>query len=244
MKIIPIRYCFILGKQRKEIFDLFIDAKNIQLIDRSSRQLPFWTELANHQCPHCLLDPVVHPYCPVASFLVDIVGRFDNVASYDQVYLKVMTTERHIIKNTTAQKGISSMLGIIFPASGCPYTRFFKPMVRFHLPLATEQDTVFRAIGMYLMGQYFLSQEGFGGDFNLRGLKEIYHNMHIINVHIAKRLRMATRTDSSLNGVILLDLFTNTFSFSIEDHMKEMGRFFEPYLSEIKKKNRASARKK
>lgn len=236
MKVIPIRYCFILGKDRQEIFDWFIDAKKIQLVDRHAKDIPPWAELKNNRCPHCPLDPAVTPYCPIASFLVDIVNRFENVASYDQVYLKIMTSDRHIIKNTTAQKGISSMLGLVFPASGCPHTAFFKPMVRFHLPLASEKDTVSRAIGMYLIGLLLMTREGRKADFNLEGLKEIYENMHIINVHIAKRLRLATRSDSSINGLILLDLFTNSFSFVLEDHLKEIKEWFEPYLSGIRQK--------
>jgi hypothetical protein len=33
-----------------------------------------------------------------------------------------------------------------------------KPMARFHLPLASEEETIYRATTMYLLAQYFLRE--------------------------------------------------------------------------------------
>ena len=228
---IAIQYRFNLGDSRCEIVDVRLDPKTFDLISAAPGELPAWTKLDFHQCPHCPLDINRYPACPVAASLVDIVKRFDNVLSHHEIDLEVIMTERHVIKHTTAQRGISSLLGLIFPTSGCPHAAFFKPMVRFHLPLATEADTIFRAIGMYLLAQYFLRKSGHDIDFELNGLKQIYKNLNLVNVKIAERLRSATKTDSSVNAVILLDVFTHAITFIIEDHLEEIRHLFKPYLS-------------
>jgi hypothetical protein len=233
MEPIDIRYRFKLDKNHDEIIDLRLDALSLELVNKAGSDLPSWTKLDFHQCPHCPLDRLIHPDCPVAASLVDVVRRFDNVMSYDKIDLEVTTMDRRVSRHTTAQKAISSLVGMLFPASGCPHTAFFKPMVRFHLPLASEEATIFRATGMYLLAQYFLCKEGQKGDFELKGLKQIYNNMHLLNVHIAERLSRATRTDSSLNAIIILDVFTHALPYVIEDHLEEIRHLFAPYLSDF-----------
>jgi hypothetical protein len=235
MNDIEIRYCFILAQDRQEVFELRLDARSLELINKPVEKLPDWARLEFHQCPHCPLQSVDHPFCPVAVSLVDVVNRFDRVISYDEVDLEVTTVERRVSQRTTAQRGISSLLGILFPTSGCPHTAFFKPMVRFHLPLATKEDTVFRVTGMYLIAQFFLKQEGNAVDFDLAGLRTLYDHMHQVNKHITERLRSASITDSSINAVILLDMFTHAVPIVIEDQLEKIRDWFSPYLSDFYK---------
>ncbi len=234
MHMINIRYVFKLDKQKIEIFDLKLDSRTLERVNTSGEKLPFWTSLDFHQCPHCPLDPLTHPVCPVAVNLVEIVERFENVLSYDELDMEVSTSVRHVSQHTTAQRGISSLLGVLFPASGCPHTAFFKPMVRFHLPLATEEETIFRASGMFLLAQYFLRKEGSVRDLNLQGLKQIYQNMNLLNMNVAERLRNAACTESSVNAIILLDVFAHTMPILIEEQLEEIRHLFAPYLSSPK----------
>lgn len=233
MNIIEIQYYFKVDKDRQEVFELQLDAKSLELVNKPIENLPEWTRLEVHQCPHCPLNPVDHPFCPVAVSLVDVVKRFDRVVSFDEIDVEVVTATRRVSQRTSAQRGISSLLGLLFPTSGCPHTAFFKPMVRFHLPMSTEEDTIFRATGMYLIAQYFLRKEGKTGDLELAGLKKIYNNMHLVNTKITERLRSASRTDSSINAVILLDVFTHAVSFVIEEQLEEIRHLFSPYLSDF-----------
>ncbi len=228
---INIRYEFKLEEQRSEIIDLYLDPLTLELVNGPDGDLPFWAQLDFHQCPHCPLDPSTNPFCPVAVCLVDVVKRFENVLSYDEIDLEVTTSARHVIQHTTAQRGISSLLGILFPASGCPHTSFFKPMVRFHLPLATEEDTIFRASGMFLLAQYFLKEKGAGSGLNLQGLTQIYNNMNILNINVADRLRNGACNESSVNAIILLDVFAHTMPFIIEEQLEEIRHLFAPYFS-------------
>jgi len=231
MDVIEIRYCFHLDKQRREVFDVRLDTRRLEAIDEPDRNLPAWTRLGFHQCSHCPLNGDTHPNCPVAVSLADVIDRFDNVVSHDEIDLEVITEARRFSQRTTAQRAIGSLLGLLFATSGCPHTDFLKPMARFHLPLASEEDTIFRAAGMYLLAQYFLRAEGKEGDLELAGLKQIYTNLHLLNTMMAERIRSATQTDSSVNAVILLDLFTNLMPYVIDDHLTEIRHLFDAYLA-------------
>ncbi len=230
MDTIDIRYCFNLGKQGCEVFDLCLDACTLKVINQSNLELPEWTKLEFHQCAHCPLNSKNHPNCLVAVSLANIVGRFNSIYSHDEIDLEVITNERCVSQHTTAQRGLSSLLGLLFATSGCPHTDFLKPMARFHLPLASDEETIFRAAGMYLLAQYFLRREGKESDLGLSGLKQIYDNLHLLNRMIAQRVRSTAQTDSSVNAVILLDMFTNLMPFVIEEHLDEIRYLFDAYL--------------
>ncbi len=232
MDIIEIRYCFKIEEHRHEIIDLRLDSQTLETVSKSHADLPAWTMIDFHQCPHCLLDAADHPNCPVAVNLVDVVERFENVVSYDKIDLEVTIADRRVSQHTTAQRGISSLLGLLFATSGCPHTSFFKPMARFHLPMATRDDTVFRAAGMYLLAQYFLKQQGQKCDFGLHGIKQIYNNLHLLNLEIIERMRSVIQKDSSVNALILLDMLTDALPSVVEDNLEKIRHLFTPYLSD------------
>ena len=58
------------------------------------------------------------------------------------------------------QMGVSSLLGVIMTTSGCPIMAQLKPMVRFHLPFASLEETIFRMVSMHLVAQYLRHQDG------------------------------------------------------------------------------------
>lgn len=228
--MIDIRYIFDLGDQRQEVFQLSIDSENMELIHEYDKEVPAWTDLQFHQCPHCPLKHNVRPKCPIALSLSFVIEQFEGVNSYDEITLKVITEERTVIEKTTAQRGISSLLGLLFATSGCPHTDFMKPMARFHLPLSSEEETIFRATGMYLLAQYYLQQSGRVSDPDFYGLGQIYQNLHIINKSIADRIRSATAADSSTNAVVLLDMLTHLMPIAIDEKVDELKYLFAAYL--------------
>lgn len=234
MDTFNISYKFNLGTHGEEKIDLQLDAQTLELIPSKKQEPPKWTDLIFHQCPHCPLDHNKHTSCPVAANISQVIWRFDKVVSYDDIDLEVTTNARLVSQRTSAQKAISSLLGLLFATSGCPHTNYMKPMARFHLPLATEEDTIFRAAGMYLLAQFFLKRAGEEADLELVGLTEIYKNLHIVNTSIAERIKSIAVTDSSTNAVIILDTFANIMPFVIEDHLDEIRHLFSAYLSEIK----------
>ncbi len=230
MNTIVTKYCFRLPDNSSEDFKLEIDPHNLELTGNVPQSLPGWTGLDFHQCPHCPLDVDKNPHCPLAANIVDIVQKFDGLISYDKIWVDVITQERRISQYTTAQKGISSMMGLVIATCGCPHTAFFKAMGRFHLPLASNEETLFRATSMYLLAQYFLKIEGRLAKLELEGLSKIYHNMQIINVAIAKRLRSTSMSDSSINAIVILDNFAKNLPYAIEKSMKDLRYLFVPFF--------------
>lgn len=159
------------------------------------------------------------------------VSRFDKIASFEVVDLSVFTETRTFLFRTSAQRALGSLLGLLIAVSGCPHTVHFRPMALFHLPLATEEETAFRAAGMYLVAQYLRKADGLSGEFGLSGLKKIYEDMKIVNRAVAARLRSAADSDSLVNAVILLDLYAKALPVMIDMKLDELRPFFSSYLS-------------
>ena len=223
-------YHLISSGAEKKVIRLEIDPGTLNRIVDHKEPLPDWTRLEAHQCSHCPLGKEEHPHCPVAGSLVGLVDHSDDFMSHDDIRMEVYMPERVIAKDTTVQRAVSSMLGLLVATSSCPHTEFMKPMARFHLPLASEEETIYRATSMYLLAQYFRRRQGQEYDMELQGLVEIYRNLAIINRAMATRLREICSRDSTVNAVVLLDLFTKTLPGTIEDSLREIKYLFAPFM--------------
>jgi hypothetical protein len=217
MDKIKVRYSFKLGQDVTETFDMKLDAKTLQLIVDLPDILPVWANLDYHRCPHCPLDIRSHPHCPLAANLVNILDRFDTLFSYNHTHLIVTTKDRMVSQVTTVQEAVGSLLGLVIAGSNCPHTVYLRPMARFHLPLASSQETIYRAVTTYLLGQYLLKKEGKEVDFELEGLKEIYQRVHLVN--------------SLLNAIVQLDIHAQNLTTGIEDALAELRGIFLPYIN-------------
>jgi hypothetical protein len=163
--------------------------------------------------------------------LHNIVARFHDTRSIDEVEVEVITEERQVKQRTALQRVIASMLDLVYPICGCPKTAFMKPLARFHLPLCSEEETIFRVTGMYLLAQYFLSRTpSRKGRIEFDGLTDIYNDLHILNTAVASRLQSATQSDSSKNAITLLDMYSTLVPLLLEDELAEMRGFFQAYL--------------
>ena len=230
MDRISIQYRFTLPDESEETFDIELNPTTLTHMGVNKAPDAFWTRLDFHQCPHCRLTVATHPHCPLSANLVAIVDRLGRLISYDKVHVEVVTRERRVSQNTTAQAGISSLMGLVIAVSECPHTDFFKPMARFHLPFANEEETVWRASATYLMAQYFLIMENRQADVDLAGLTQIYNNIETLNVAIVKRLRAASKKDSTVNALIHLDVFAKYLTPGLETSLQRLRHIFAPYL--------------
>jgi hypothetical protein len=230
LQTIDIEYRFKLPDTKEESFQLQLDPHTIEVMLPLGDDLPEWTRLEFQQCPNCPYQKDMVPHCPAAVCMVDVVRRFNGLVSYDEVEIEIITSERHVVQPTTAQQGISSMMGLLIAASGCPRSAYFKPMARFHLPLSQPEETMYRATTMYLLAQYFRKQADQDYEMGLDGLASIYRNMQIINNSLADRIRAASETDSSVNALILLDMHAKTLTYVIEDYLDELRDMFSAYF--------------
>lgn len=234
MTPVRIRYRFVLPDGRRESFDLQFDPQDFRLLNPQPAELPFWTALDCKQCENCPLKVETHPHCPVAVHLVGIIERLEKLVSYDQVRIDVVTTERTVTHETTAQQALSSLLGLIIATSGCPRTEFLRPMARFHLPFASEMETVYRSVSMYALAQLIKAGNGTPPDTSLEGLKKAYGELHRVNRGLAKRIGAATGGDPARNAVALLDAYTTLLPNAIEQALADMRPLFGALLDDAR----------
>jgi hypothetical protein len=215
-----------------ECFDLRFDPDSLDHLFKQPENPPSWTLLSNNMCPHCTLDRTKNVHCPLALCISGAVDRFHSRVSHESVLVRVTTDERTVFKRTTTQKGLSSMLGLLMPCSGCPHTRFFRPMARFHLPFSSEEETIYRSLSMFMLAKYFMATDGVHIESPLLELKAIYKNVECMNLWVARRIRSHVKADSSVNALVLLDLFAKIVSFLSDRHIETVRSWFSVYLEE------------
>lgn len=229
--VVEITYRFTLDTGQTEFFGLRFTSDTLEADWPLPPELPDWTRLSFLTCSHCPFDVETTEYCPLAARLVDVIGKLGHLISYDPLLVEVQTEERTISQRTTAQRGVSSLLGLIIPTSGCPYTAFFKPMARFHLPFSSSDETFYRAASMFMLAQYFTHDASERVDLHMTGLSRIYADMEIVNLQLVQRLKAATQADSSVNAVIILDLFAKSMPFVLEDRLEDFRHLFLPFIN-------------
>ncbi len=232
-EILIFKYKFIFSDGKEKEFTLKLDSNTMGLIKDKEENYPEWTKLSHFKCPHCPLNSFTNEYCPVAINLVDIISEFNNVPSYEKVRIEVSTNERGYFKNTDIQSGVSSLIGILMPTSGCPIMSKLKPLVRFHLPFASLEETEFKVFSMFLIAQFMRKTVGKEPDWELTELQEMYDNIKILNQNVASRIADLEAKDASINAVVVLNNFADFVTFSIEE--KDLSNFklyFKEYLNE------------
>ncbi|MDZ4861463.1 MAG: hypothetical protein SGI88_21020 [Candidatus Hydrogenedentes bacterium] len=218
------------GDKREAALSVVLDAATLLQQRRTGSPAPEWAALEVHQCKVCPLKPEDHPNCPAALSFVDILNEFGVLLSYTEVDVTVVTRERTVTSKTTVQRALSSLVGLCMATSGCPILARFKPMARFHLPLATREETMFRSVGAYLVAQYFLAQRGHTPDMQLKGLRETYDLIHDVNRGLSDRLRAIPAGDAHLNAIVILDLFAHALPYSIDEGLAEIEHMFASFI--------------
>jgi hypothetical protein len=226
-----VEYVFTFKDGKKENFHYDFNDNPFELIQKPIDNPPEWIKLGFNQCNNCSLEPNDTLYCPQAANLLPLIRTFDHVVSYEPVHLEVVTSHRTISQNTTVARGVSSLMGLLIATCGCPATRFFIPMGRFHLPLASHEETLFRASATFLLSQYFLKKDGHPSGVELDGLLKVYKEIQKVNHSMLERLRTAVQTDSAVNALILLDVYAKFALIDIDDCLDEIRYLFQPFLA-------------
>lgn len=229
---LTLRYQFDLpqGDQIQYLFEF--DGQRYQLKSRSHTEPPPWALMHCQQCRHCPYQGGSGPkHCPAAVQLARVVKDLDVLASYDDIHVHIETPERTIDGKTNAQSAISSLLGLLFASSGCPHTEFLLPMARFHLPLASPEETLWRASGSFLLAQYFKQKNNEPSE-GLEGLTRRYENLEVLNSGMAKRLRNQVDKDSCLNAIVLLDNYAKMYPMFLEKSLSNLRNLYQGYLTQ------------
>ena len=224
-----IRYGFDLPDGSKKQVELCFDPENFRLTNQVPAEPPFWTELKFSQCANCPLNGEQHPHCPSALHMAPAVESLKELVSFDTVGVTVTQAERTVHAETSAQQALSSVLGLIMATSGCPWTDRLRPMARFHLPFASEAETVYRSVCMYLLARCLKVADDSAG---FTQLKDLYENLHVVNRDMSRRLGAATKTDPARNAMALLDSYTTLLPAALESSLQDLKPLFDAWQGE------------
>lgn len=212
------KYSFTLEEGETKEIQLCLNKNTLDVIcpPVSLEKLPLWTFLEHKQCPNCPLDPNLHPHCPIAVNILTLAESFSDFVSYERAKVYVETDSRTYVKETDLQTVLSSILGIYMVTSGCPIMDKLRPMVRFHLPFASYDETQYRAISMYLTAQYLRYKKGKQPDWDLTGFISMYEEIGMVNRAFAGRLRQISPCDANTNALVILDSFASLITFEAD----------------------------
>ncbi len=231
MSDITFNYRFVLKNGREREFVVCLDEKTLALKCENQEHKPEWAKLGFHKCPNCELDEGSNEYCPVALAVYNPVVVFKDFLSYNEADVHITTPERNYHRHVPLHVGLGSLVGIYMVTCGCPTLDWLRPMVRYHLPFAGDDETLYRAMGMYLVAQHLVQKQGGTPDWEMKGLQKIYDNVMEVNKYFLARLQNTPVKDATLNAIITLDCFAMNVSFTLEgEPLSDMRKMFSMYL--------------
>ena len=220
-------YRFFAATDRPLEVDLAFDAKTFRLVIPEDSPRPEWSRLSNGRCSNCTLSTDC-AYCPTALGIAMFLPLFQGRVSHEKAVVEVDTSQRTIVSKSTFQNGMASLIGLVCATSGCPLTKFLRPMARFHIPFSDEQETLYRSFSSWLLVSFVRQKLGgatgqdTGGAISLDGLKHKYQELSVMNSCLAERLRKGVTRDAALNAVIILDLFAQIAPDNIDGGFEDI----------------------
>ncbi len=208
-------------------YHIALDPKTLSLIsDEHHHQAPDWTRLKYHQCSNCPLEIDMHPYCPIAINIMELVETFKNVLSYHNCTVVCETEDRIYSKKTSIMEGLSTIFGLIMPTSDCPIMDFLKPMARFHLPFSSVEETTARTSSIYLLGQYFKSKDRNDIKIDFKALENHYAQVKLVNEGIIRRISSVSNQDADKNAIVTLHSISLFLSMEIDYSLSTLEYIF------------------
>jgi hypothetical protein len=225
------RYKFTLPEDRVFEFRVDLDRDTLALIPRARTDFPEWTRLTHCQCSNCPLREETHPHCPVAANISEVVEYFKAVKSFQQTVVEITTAHRTYSKQVPLQDGLSALIGLLMPVSGCPILDKLRPLVHTHSPFSGLEETTYRAVAMYCVAQFLRQQRGLPADSDLEGLAKIYEAIVEVNRCFHERILEVHIADAGLNALIQLDCYAQfTNRMLLRKNLGEIERLFTSYL--------------
>jgi len=232
---IDYRYDIKFPDGRHRSYNVKLDSATLDLVEPKGRIFPEWAQLENFRCENCTLAAPDSDYCPVAVGLESVIEDFKDSISYESVDIYIASNQRDFTKTTSLQEALNSLMGLVMVTSGCPVLGKLKPMVRIHQPFSTLYERKYRAVTMYLLAQYFISQKGGEPDWKFEGLIEIFDEIRKVNLNFCRRLAELKVKDAAVNALIALDSFANYTSIMLNDNMLGMlEASYNEYFKELK----------
>ena len=232
-ELINISYQFEFENGTQKTFDVVIEPTTLEVVRQNSNEPAEWTKLENFECIHCPLDKNEVKHCPVAISLEELIEFFSDRTSFERVRVTVKTKERSYFKETDIQSAVGSLIGILMPSSGCPILAKLRPMLRFHLPFATIEETEFRVFATYSLAQFLRHKAGKEPDWKLESLAKLYEDIQKINSNVASKIASLEKQDASINSVIVLNNFAYNVTMNLDDDdFTHLNQLFDSWISD------------
>lgn len=189
---------------------------------QQAAETPKWTRLEYNQCSNCPLAREQFRHCPAAVDLHRVIEDFRGLPAVKKAEVQVRTPEREYAKQVSLEEGLRSLLGVIMATSACPLLSRLKPMAQQHLPFASNQEFITRAVSLYLMRQYFNYREGRHADWELKGLVRHYQQLQLVNQAFWQRIHETCVGDSNLKAFLSFFSMSSSMSYSLEAQLQKV----------------------
>ncbi|WP_017939234.1 DUF6901 family protein [Zestomonas thermotolerans] len=183
---------------------------------------PAWTRLEYQQCSNCPLGREEYSHCPAALDLHRVIEDFRGLPAFQRASVWVRTPERDYHKETGLEEGLRALLGVIMATSACPMLAKLKPMAHNHLPFASNQEFVLRAVSLYLARQYFNLREGRRPDWELKGLVRVFQQLQLVNQAFWQRIHDTCEGDSNLKAFLTFFSMSSSITYSLETQLQKI----------------------
>ncbi|MDH4561061.1 hypothetical protein [Pseudomonas sp. BN411] len=183
---------------------------------------PKWTRLEHQQCSNCPLSKDAYSHCPAAVDLHRVIEDFQGLPAFKKVQVSVRTPDREYAKVVGLEEGLRALLGVIMATSACPVLGKLKPMAQQHLPFATNQEFILRAVSLYLARQYFNFREGRHADWELKGLVRLFQQLQLVNQAFWQRIHDTCEGDSNLKAFLTFFSMASSMTYSLETQLQKI----------------------
>ncbi|BBP82065.1 MULTISPECIES: DUF6901 family protein [Pseudomonas] len=183
---------------------------------------PKWTRLEFQQCSNCPLSRDKFSHCPAAVDLHRVIEDFHGLPAFKKAVFLVRTPEREYTKQVGLEEGLRALLGVIMATSACPVLGRLKPMAQQHLPFASNQEFILRAVSLYLARQYFNFREGRHADWELKGLVRLFQQLQLVNQAFWQRIHDVCDGDSNLKAFLTFFSMASSMTYSLETQLQKI----------------------
>ncbi|BCD87473.1 hypothetical protein PSm6_38800 [Pseudomonas solani] len=183
---------------------------------------PKWTRLEFQQCSNCPLSKDKFSHCPAAVDLHRVIEDFHGLPAFKKAVFLVRTPEREYTKQVGLEEGLRALLGVIMATSACPVLGRLKPMAHQHLPFASNQEFILRAVSLYLSRQYFNFREGRHADWELKGLVRLFQQLQLVNQAFWQRIHDVCDGDSNLKAFLTFFSMASSMTYSLETQLQKI----------------------
>lgn len=228
---VTFQYAFRFDTGEEQVVRVELDPKTLDLIEPRRPAREPRTHFGVCPCDSCPLKATEQPACPAVASLEGLLKPFAGHRPDEEMEVSIETEARTYLKRTTLQQAVTSLIGIFMVTSGCPVLGRLKPMVRYHLPFATLEETQYRVISMYLLAQFLLARHGKRPDWKLQDLVKMYQDIQTVNEYFVNRLSTSGQQDPSINALVILQAFSYAIVFSVDrDLLDEIELLFKAYV--------------